>query len=227
MTTDTQHDDINTPVNDAPTPPQPAPENRPSMGLVVFLVVPLVGILVALVMIATSGQNNAAQNRLNNAPEVVQRNAAALINFTAPDFALTDLDGNPVSMADYAGKTLFLNFWQTTCAPCVRELPAFADFAAASDGDAVAVLAVNFDETSQDVRNFFSEYDISGVPVALDPDSSVRRTYGVVQIPVTFIITPDGVVRQMHLGEMTFDDMEQYLVLVEYQQTQDEAETGG
>lgn len=186
------------------------PENlgRPAPALIVFLVVPLIGILIAFLMIAADAANRPAEQAPSVGPE-------SLVRKQAPAFELATLEGEPVTLADYAGQTLFLNFWQTTCPPCVRELPAFADFAADQGPDGAAVLAVNFDETSGMIRDFFDANEISGVPVALDPDSRVRRSYAVLQIPVTFVIGPDSVIYFMHMGEMTLDEMEEYAELIE------------
>ena len=190
---------------------QPTQASSPSPVLVVFLVIPLVGILVALLMIALQ---DSPQTQTNELPP--QSGSAALVNNPAPDFSVATMDGETIQLADYAGQTLMLNFWQTTCAPCVRELPALADFAAqqAQREDGAAVLAINFEETTQMIRDFFDENGISGVPIALDPDSTVRRTYGVQGIPVTYIINADGEIRFRHLGEVTLEELVEYAELV-------------
>jgi peroxiredoxin len=185
--------------------------NSPSPILIVFLVLPVMGILVALLMIASERGTVVAP--LFNSEELAPQ-SASLINFKAPQFELTDLNGDPVQLEDYQGRVLFLNFWQTSCTPCIRELPAFSEFLAEQNPDEVALLAVNFEETTDKVHQFFTENNISGVPVAMDYDSEVRLSYGVLGIPVTFVLDGKGVVRYMKLGRMTYDDMEQYLALV-------------
>jgi peroxiredoxin len=199
------------PAQPATNPPEKHLETeggRPSPVLIVLLVMPLTGILVALLMIAT----NMDAIQPNTSSGV--RTGNSLIGNPAPDFQLRNLDGQPVSLSDYEGRTLFLNFWQTTCIPCIDELPEFADFQA-DYSDTAAVLAVNFDETTGQVTEFLAEYGISGVPIAMDPNSDARSTYAVAQIPVTFIINPDGIVRFMRVGAMTLGDMEDYLELVQ------------
>lgn len=194
-------------VSPAPTSDEPnlkTKTGKPAPVLLVFLMIPLLGILIALLMIALEPPTQPETTTAD-----LQARSMSLIDFAAPHFELSNLDGERVTLADYEGQPLFLNFWQTTCAPCVRELPAFAEFDA--EQDQAAVLAINFDETSQDIRNFFEENGIEGVPVALDPDSGVRRSYGVEFIPTTFVIDSDGVVRFIKLGELTFDDMGDYL----------------
>ncbi len=191
-------------------PKNDAPPGKLSPTLLLFLIVPLVGIVVAFVMILG---DTAASNRAQ-LPDNLNPQSASLINFAAPNFELFDINGRVVTLDDYRGRVLLLNFWQTTCAPCIKELPDFADFAADQGATGAAVLAVNFDETTQMVSDFFVEHEISGIHVAFDPNSAVRNSYGVMGIPVTFIIDGEGVVRDMHLGALSYSLMEQYVAQV-------------
>lgn len=187
---------------------QPTPPNKPAPVLVLFLLLPLTGIVVALLMVA------AERRAAPPTPEPLTRSQAQLINYNAPGFRLERLDGSMVTLADYAGTPLFLNFWQTTCEPCRREMPAFMDFFASEESAGLALLTVNFGEKDEEVRRFFAQYDIVGVPVAMDYSSDVRRAYGVANIPVTFIIDADGIVRYMHIGEMTERNIRQYAEII-------------
>ncbi|MCB9458248.1 MAG: TlpA family protein disulfide reductase [Anaerolineaceae bacterium] len=185
--------------------------NKPAPVLVIFAIVPLIAILGALLMIALQPPKSAPTADTINS---LNYSANNYLDKEAPYFELATLDGRVVTLDDYAGKTLFLNFWQTTCPPCVRELPALSEFAHAKSSQDVEVLAVNFDETSERITNFLAEIDVVGLPVALDPVSNVRRTYGVADIPVTFVIDGDGIVRYWKLGEMDYFEMEEYAALM-------------
>ena len=125
--------------------------------MVAFLVIPLLGIIIALLMVANNIQNqqNADANTIFN-----NDNPTTLLNSQAPEFELNDLNGQPVALSDYRGKILFLNFWQTTCPPCIEEMPDFLDFMADQDED-VTWLTVNFGETDSIVREFFASYDFN------------------------------------------------------------------
>ena len=193
-------------------PEQPLPDNgNPSPVLVIFLVLPLLGILAALLMVASEMRNQRIQDGITQ----IAANPATLVNYAAPDFNLPTLDGQQVSLADYRGKTLFLNFWQTTCVPCVTEMPEFLDFMADQNLDEVALLAINIAETPGLIREFFAMNDIIGIPTALDSDSTVRNQYGVPGLPMTFIINGEGVVRFLNIGGLNYDDMEEYLYLTQ------------
>lgn len=188
-----------------PTPAQPV---QPSKALWLFLILPLFGILAALVMLVI----NPTENR-GASIETVDILAPRLLNYPAPNFALTDLDGRPVQLSDYARRPLLINFWQTTCEPCIREMPAFQEFIQSQGEDGVAVLAINFEETSEQVQAFFSKIKVMNIRVALDTDSTVRKAYGVFQIPVTFAIDAQGTVQAMKLGAMTLEEMESYAAI--------------
>ena len=190
----------------------PTEHGNPSPVLVIFLVLPLLGILAALLMVAAEIRNQRTEQATLSQ---ITGNPSALVNYAAPDFTLAMLDGQPVSLSDYRGKTLFLNFWQTTCVPCITEMPEFLDFMADQNPDEVALLAVNVAETPTLVREFFATNDIIGIPTAMDTDSIVRNQYGVVGFPMTFIINAEGVVRSLFIGGMSYDDMQAALELAQ------------
>lgn len=196
-----------------------AKSNRPSPVLLVFLLLPVLGLIAAAVMLASA---NAA-----NAPSVVSiptPNAVTLPAIPSPapvvgapvlDFELQDLDGETVKLSDYAGRVIFLNFWQTTCEPCKRELPALQAFAAEQAADGPAVLAVNIAEPADTVRAFLESYGVSDLTIPLDTNADAADMYGVFQIPVTFVIDTNGNVRYPHYGEITREDMLGYLQAVQ------------
>lgn len=191
--------------------------SSPSKALVLFLIFPLLGILIALVMVAV--ENRQARESEKRDVDTVVVPIGSVVNFPAPDFALQDLDGNTVSLDDYAGRPVFINFWATWCIPCIQELPAFEAFI--DEQDEVAVLAINFGESPEEVRTFFEGIGIENIPTVLDSGLNVKNSFGVQNLPTTFLIDAEGVVRYMKLGEMTIDEMEEFAEAL----NEDEAET--
>mgnify|MGYP000158872632 CR=1 FL=1 len=177
-------------------------DSRVNPILVVFLVIPLLGIIAALLMVA----NDLRSQRIEQQQDPFASNPAALINSVAPEFELNDLNGQTVALSDYRGKILFLNFWQTTCAPCIEEMPDFLEFMGDQPDD-VTWLTVNFSENDARVREFFATYDFLGIPTVMDYDSDVRYQYGVFGAPVTFVIDAEGVIQYMNIGQLSYDDM--------------------
>ena len=155
---------------DEKTRNKPEPASSPSFSpvLLLLLILPLTGIFAALVMVTLESQ---PQTQPSASPTFNPAPARSVIHFRAPDFELPLLDGiTLVSPADYAGRPLFLNFWASWCAPCVRELPALAEFVAehSADANGPALLAINLGETAAEISAFLGEIGLQNLPVALD-----------------------------------------------------------
>ena len=172
--------------------------------LLLFVLIPLIAILLVLLNVATELRNQSLVD-----VETIA-SPSSLLDFEAPYFELPNLDGDLVSLLDYRGKIVYLNFWQTTCPPCVRELPDFVNFIDEQDED-VAWLAINVAETPEMVRTFFAKHDFLGIPVLMDKDSTVRNQYGVIGFPVTYVLDTEGIVRHLSIGELSYAEMEAIL----------------
>jgi peroxiredoxin len=118
----------------------------------------------------------------------------------APDFTLVDLDGNQISLGDFAGQPVVINFWATWCPPCQDEMPLLAG-AYEREGGQVVFLAISIDEPERTVRRFVENNDIPFV-VLLDEGGKVASEYQVNSIPVTFFVNRDGQVVMRYLGQI-------------------------
>ena len=136
---------------------------------------------------------------------------SARLNNPAPDFELPNLDDEIVRLSDYRGQMVFLNFWATWCVPCQREMPAFQVFMEERNDTDPIILAVDDGEHVSAVPPFVEEFGITDVPILLDPNSEVSRSFAVGSLPTTFVIDAEGVVRAIKLGEITLDDMSAYI----------------
>ncbi|MDA1061664.1 MAG: TlpA disulfide reductase family protein [Chloroflexi bacterium] len=128
----------------------------------------------------------------------------------APDFLLTVLNGEPVRLSDFRGKTVVLNFWASWCPPCRAEMPEFQELweqrGPGVDGvggpDDLVILAVDFlkEDTVGAAADFVEDFELT-FPVLFDtPDSDVAARYGVRGLPATYFIDPSGVIRARNLG---------------------------
>ncbi|MGK4008580.1 TlpA disulfide reductase family protein [Sorangium sp. So ce1036] len=127
------------------------------------------------------------------------RPAYAGQNRLAPDFELPDMNGKPVRLSSFRGKTVFLNFWTKTCQPCLEEMPALAELGRiARTRDDFVVLTVSTDAGPDDVRDTL-KVALSGdppFPILFDPESKVvLDQYGTQLFPETWIIDPNGIIR--------------------------------
>jgi len=114
----------------------------------------------------------------------------------APAFSLTDLNGQPVSLAGLRGQPVLVTFWATWCAPCRQELPLIRSAYLAHRDQGLAVVAIDFgDESAATVRAFWDSMGLQPAPV-LDPGGRVADAYGVglktSGLPVSVFIARDG-----------------------------------
>jgi cytochrome c biogenesis protein CcmG, thiol:disulfide interchange protein DsbE len=144
-----------------------------------------------------TGRNEASQPLTEVAP------------YDAPDFTLRNLDGETVSLSDYRGKVVLLNFWGTWCPPCREETPALQAAYQRYQDQGFVVVGVDllFQERSQyqrdvdDVRTFAKLYGVT-YPMVLDEDGSASQAYGIAPLPTSYIIDRDGKVRYIQVGPL-------------------------
>ncbi|MEJ7595452.1 MAG: TlpA disulfide reductase family protein [Planctomycetaceae bacterium] len=125
--------------------------------------------------------------------------ASALIGKTAADFELPMLDGTTFRLSDHQDKIVVLDFWATWCGPCVMALPDYIAATSKFDESKVIFVAVNLQESSDQIRSFLAEKQLSP-RVALDRSASVAPTFQVSGIPHTVILGPGNVIEDVHVG---------------------------
>jgi RNA polymerase sigma factor (sigma-70 family) len=112
---------------------------------------------------------------------------------TAPDFAVTTVDGKDLRFADFKGRFVLLDFWATWCAPCVAEIPNLKTIHDTFATDRrFAMLSLSLDERPAELRALLKSEKISWPQAFIGPDSSVAAAYDATAIPATFLIGPDG-----------------------------------
>ncbi len=118
----------------------------------------------------------------------------------ALDFTLPDLEGHKVSLSDYKGKIVFLNFWATWCPPCRQEMPSMQTLYEKLKGEDFEMLAVSIDKPGKSVVKPFVEKRGYTFKTLLDPKGKVASQYRIVSIPTTFIIDKDGKIIDKVIG---------------------------
>jgi peroxiredoxin len=117
----------------------------------------------------------------------------------APEFTLKTLDGKEVSLSDFRGSVVFLNFWRTDCAPCVAEMPDMEIVQRTFKGRKFQMMPVSLDMEPGDVAFFYEERGLT-MPAYLDPGQNVAARYDILGTPETFVIGPDGIVLKYSIG---------------------------
>ncbi len=133
----------------------------------------------------------------------------------APDFTLKDQYGNTHSLADYRGKTIFLNFWATWCPPCRAEMPDIQHLyeTRETEGEEALVIlgvaAPNYgQETTEEGIAQFMEENGYTYPVLMDADLELTSAYGIYSYPTTFMIDREGNVFGYVSGQLSLEMME-------------------
>lgn len=121
-----------------------------------------------------------------------------------PEAVLLDATDGEHSLADYKGKWVVLNFWATWCAPCRREMPSLDRLQAAMPEIAVVPVATGRNAIPG-IERFFAEAEVKGLPILRDPTSELARGMGVMGLPVTVILNPEGQEVARLIGDAEWD----------------------
>ena len=132
----------------------------------------------------------------------------------APNFTLETLTGEQVTLADYKGKKVILNFWATWCPPCRTEMPHFQDFYEEyADQENVVILAANAtynDKGANHVQKFVNSFDLT-FPILLMPDDSIFKRYEILALPSTFMIDTEGRIQYHITGALDKKAIREYV----------------
>ena len=121
-----------------------------------------------------------------------------------PEAVLLDAEDGEHALADYRGKWVVLNFWATWCAPCRREMPSLDRLQAAMPEIAVVPVATGRNALPA-IERFFAEAGVTGLPIRRDPTSALSRAMGVLGLPVTVILNPEGQEVARLIGDAEWD----------------------
>ena len=140
---------------------------------------------------------------MKDVPDLIVRKE--WIGRTAPDFKLSDLDGTSVSLSSLRGKSVLLDFWSTSCGPCVREMPMIEAMGESHKND-MTLWGISFDQPDKD-QKWLTQHQRT-LPTLSDTDFAVSDLYKVQGIPALVLIGRDGKVRNYWTGTVPQSDLE-------------------
>ena len=139
--------------------------------------------------------------------------ASPLLGRLAPDQEVRTIDGQQLTLRDLAGRAVIVNFWNTWCVPCRREVPALETFWSRHNGEEDLVfVGIVRDDPESAVRDFVDKRRWDWT-IAFDPGERAALAFGTTGQPETFAIAPDGLVVGRRIGEASVDDLEQLLAM--------------
>jgi len=124
---------------------------------------------------------------------------SAQVGKQAPDFQLLNLEGQPVSLSDFQGRPVLLNFWAIRCPPCRFEMPFIQAIFEEQSDTGLVILAIDIGEAPSTVKDFIQSNNFSFL-VLLDTDQDVALEYNIRAIPTTFLIDKNGIIQSIKVG---------------------------
>ncbi len=181
----------------------PKNSNRISTAIITLIAGGIFLLGAGLIPLLVNGQQKALESVSPNIPPVTT-------NYPAPSLALNDLQGKPATLAGYRGQVVLVNNWATWCPPCKMEMPELQAYYSAHEADGFVVVAIESGEPADQVASFVNDYGIS-FPVWLDPQGAALDAFQNWNLPSSYIIDRDGIVRLSWTGGINLQTLEQYV----------------
>lgn len=153
-----------------------------------------------LVSCGKSGEHKTAKPPVPPPSAQAGSNAARGAHPQAPDFSLTDKDGDVVRLSDHRGQVVILDFWATWCGPCRMEIPGFVDLFKKYHDQGLQIIGISLDKDGWNAVKPFMKQNDMNYPVVLGNQQVVMSYGGIRGIPTTFIINRNGEVVDKIVG---------------------------
>jgi len=132
------------------------------------------------------------------------------VDYPAPDLTLTDLQGNPVSLSDYAGQVALVNNWAIWCPPCKAEMPVLQDYFDDHKIEGLTIIGVEAGAPVVDVQAFVEQYGLT-FPVWPDQSSKALVAFRNNSLPSSYVLDRSGQVRYAWTGAISREMLEKYV----------------
>lgn len=120
---------------------------------------------------------------------------------TAPSLSLPSIfaDQAAIDLDALRGKTVYVDFWASWCAPCLRSMPAYNELYNRLKGEDFEFVAINVDNPIEDGLDFLIDEPLDFL-IPSDPDGEAAELFGVIGMPTSYLIDPEGIIRLVHMG---------------------------
>jgi cytochrome c biogenesis protein CcmG/thiol:disulfide interchange protein DsbE len=117
----------------------------------------------------------------------------------APSFDIANIQGGRISLDDYKGRVVYVDFWASWCGPCRKSFPFMQEIQAEYADAGLTVIAINMDQNPDDAHRFLEEHPAAFL-IGRDPAGAVAKQFGVMAMPSSFIVDRGGLIQEVHMG---------------------------
>lgn len=170
-----------------------------------FIIIISIIAVIALIVVFTGGKDETSQGGATDTNEV---KTGTKVGNLAPDFELTDYDGNIVRLSDFRGKNaVFVNFWASWCPFCVDELPLMARMQE-EFGDSYVTIAIDRGESIETAKKFTDSLNVSdSFLFVMNSSDKLYSKYGGFSMPYSVFIDKDGIIKKIKRGPLQEDEL--------------------
>lgn len=179
----------------------------PYAALLIGVGLLILGIVAALLI--------ASPDNIDNSPDVfsTENEVSSIpvqVNFVAPEITLSDLSGEKASLADFGGQVVLVNNWATWCPPCKAEMPTLQAYYEEHKDEGFLLIGIEAGEPADEVAQFIDEYKLT-FPIWLDPNNQALSAFQNDNLPSSYVIDREGVVRLAWVGAVSKAILEKYV----------------
>lgn len=187
------------------------PSGRMAGRLQTIIVIAVTAVVIGAVAFLVSGPDTSGFTKVDLSGDVA--GSAPAVGALPPAFTGTTYDGKTVSLADYAGKPMWLTFGASWCPDCRSEAPDVEAIYQKYKGQGLVVLGVFISENASDISGYAGRAGLT-FPIVVDERTVIASTYRTLGIPTHFFIGADGRIREIRIGALPKDEMDRAIAAI-------------